>query len=291
MTAHATALTPASVEITPRRMDFEFPATTPRYWLDRDPWRSHLMNALSLTFPAGEKMFVEAVRAFRDRITDPKLSADIRGFIGQEAMHSQEHSAFNEWLRAIGVDVDTIYAQVDARIALAEGRAPKEVMLAITCALEHFTAIMADMMMQSPEMYERMDPAVRDLWLWHAIEETEHKGVAFDVYRAIGGGYRMRVTTMALATVHFMSHIAKFQWQLLRDDGEQFKLRAWARGLRDYWGPRGYFTRLIPAYLDYYRPDFHPWQHDNSALANRWKAKILAGRDTRPNRRKSAATA
>lgn len=275
MMAQATALTPATVEITPRRMDFQFPAETPRYWLDRDPWRSHLMNALSLTFPQGEKMFVEAVRAFRDRITDPKLSADIRGFIGQEAMHSQEHSAFNEWLRTSGVDVDAIYAQVDARIQLAQGRAPKEVMLAITCALEHFTATVAAQLLRRDDWNGRMNhPTMRQLWLWHAIEESEHKAVAYDVYQKVGGGYVTRATWMVLATAILAAVATDQQVRLMKQDGELFNLRSWSTGLWNLFGYRGFMSELTLQYLDYFRPGFHPNDHDSEALEKKWKAYL-----------------
>ena len=51
--------------ITVRRMDFEF-REVPRYWADNDPHFTHLLNALSATFPEGERFFVDSVRLFQD---------------------------------------------------------------------------------------------------------------------------------------------------------------------------------------------------------------------------------
>jgi uncharacterized protein len=114
------------------------------------------------------------------------------------------------------------------------------------------------------------------LWLWHAIEETEHKAVAFDVYRHIGGSYRTRVVTMVVVTAQFIMNQAHFDSTLMRADGQMGNLRSWARGMVRYWGPRGKFTQLIPAYLDDYRRDFHPWQHDNRPVIAKWRAMVEA---------------
>jgi uncharacterized protein len=264
------------VDIVPRHMGFVFPADTPKYWFDGDPWATHLLNALSITFPQGEANFVNSVRRVKDRVTDPELQSDIRAFITQEMHHSKEHEAFNEWLRSLGLPVDAIIAQVEVFIARRGDNVPKQVDLAITAALEHFTAIMADSFMSVPEMYDSMHENARWLWLWHAIEETEHKAVAFDVYQATDGTHRMRATVMAMVTQHFLLNTTRFHLQMLRADGQLTNVRSMAKYLWKFWGPRGHFTRLIPTYLDYYRKDFHPWQHDNRDVVARHKAAIDA---------------
>jgi predicted metal-dependent hydrolase len=275
MTAHPTAPA-AKLDITPRHMDFDFPADTPKYWLAGDPWSTHLLNALSLTFPAGEKSFIESVRKVRDRITDPALQAEVRAFVAQEALHTKEHESFNEWLRGQGVPVDSIYHQISTHIAQHRGSLTEEQNLAVTCALEHFTAIMANAFLTSPELLDEMHENVRWLWIWHAIEETEHKAVAFDVYKAIGGRYLPRMIAMAIITVNFIRLNSRYQRELVRTDGQLGNLASLARHLWMFWGPRGHFTRIIPQYLAYFRPGFHPWQHDNRAAVARWKEAVEA---------------
>jgi predicted metal-dependent hydrolase len=247
------------IDIIPRHMGFAFPADTPKYWFDGDPWMTHLLNALSLTFPSGEAEFVRSVRVVRDRVKDPQLLEDIRAFTAQEMHHSKEHQAFNEWLRGLGLPVNL----------------PAEANLAATAALEHFTAILADAFMEEG-LTDEMHENVKWLWLWHAIEETEHKAVAFDVYRAIGGKYAMRVLVMLAVTRRFILNSTRFQLMLLRADGQLTNLRSMGRYLWRFWGPRGYFTKLLPAYLSYYRPDFHPWQQDNRSAVARLKAQVEA---------------
>jgi predicted metal-dependent hydrolase len=260
-------------DITVRRMDFEFD-NLPRYWADGDPFLTHMLNALSATFPEGERMFIESVRAFRDRITDPALQKAVSDFIGQEAMHSREHDAYNSYAEKQGIDIGFIESYMTRRVAFLQGKFPPIRMLALTCALEHFTAILAEQMLASPDFHEKLDPAMRELWLWHAVEENEHKAVAFDVYQAMGGSHALRVRAMLITTYFFITHQIWFQTRLLKADGKLFDLKMWGRGLYTLWGRPGWFRKLIPAYFAYYRRDFHPWQSDTRALLEKWKSEL-----------------
>jgi predicted metal-dependent hydrolase len=269
---HSAAKTP--IDISVRHMGFEVPKDMPRYWVSNDPFETHLFNALSLTFPLGEKQFVESVRAFADSITDPELKDDVRAFIGQEMQHSKEHETFNAWIESQGLPAEYIYDYIKHRIQKTNAEAPPKVLLAVTCALEHFTAIMADVILEDPDFFSSVDERARMLWLWHAIEEAEHKSVAYDVYQHIGGSYRTRVLTMAFVTTQFIWNQAHFHRTLMRADGQMLNVSSWLRGMTRYWGPRGKFTKLIPAYLEYYRRDFHPWQRDNRDVIAKWKALV-----------------
>ena len=93
--------TPKNVSIIPQRMNFDFKGLA-KHWFDHEPVQTHLLNALSLTFPDGERFFVDSVRAFRDQAQSKEQQKEISGFIGQEAMHSLEHDTFNKMLAAMG---------------------------------------------------------------------------------------------------------------------------------------------------------------------------------------------
>lgn len=259
--------------MTVRRMDFDF-EHLPRYWAGNDPFLTHMLNALSATFPEGERMFIESVRAFREKITDPEMKKAVSDFIGQEAMHSKEHGTYNNYARQQGIDLGFIENFVTRRVAFIQDKLPPIRQLAITCALEHFTAILAEQILTSPDFYEKLDPIARELWLWHAVEENEHKAVAFDVYEQMGGNYVLRVRVMLLTTYFFIAHQIWFHARLLKADGKLWDLKMWAKGLNTLWGRPGWFRKLIPAYLDYYRPDFHPWQRDTRALLAKWKREL-----------------
>ncbi|MBP8111663.1 MAG: metal-dependent hydrolase, partial [Agitococcus sp.] len=186
-----------------RRMDFEFDDAIPKYWFDNNPFLTMLLTGLSCVFPEGERMFMRSVRHYQDKITDPQLLKEVRAFIGQEAHHGKEHQAFNEFMARKDLPIEKIMAFVAQGIAFEEKNLSKERMLAKTCALEHFTAMFAEMILEHPEFLDGMDERLRPLWLWHAIEESEHKSVAFDVYQQQVGNYWIRVSEMAFTSVFF----------------------------------------------------------------------------------------
>ena len=263
--------------IRPRRMNFRFKGLeNTRYWFDDDPVLTHFMNVLSVTFPDGERFFVDAVRAFRDRVDDPQRQKDISGFIGQEAMHSLEHQAFNDLVSGKGYEALVEKALGVTRHLLAGGRKhlSAEEQLAATAGLEHITAILADTILRRGDMVEKMDPSVRDLWVWHSIEETEHKAVAFDLYQDVDGGYWRRQRTFFTGTAYLIGFSAYFTWQFLKQDGVNRQPLTLAKGLWKMFGYRGVVSGAIPAWFQYLRPDFHPWQDDNTHLLDEWRATL-----------------
>ncbi|MDX9686986.1 metal-dependent hydrolase [Halopseudomonas formosensis] len=257
--------TPDHLDIRPRRLNAALPDPLPRWWLGNDPFRTHFFNAMSVLFPDGEQFFIDSVRHFRDRVTDPALAQQIRGFIGQEAHHSREHIEYNQRLRDLGYDIDALERPVRQRIRWIHKNFSPERQLAATVALEHFTAIMADTVLRHPHWLADADPEMRRLWRWHALEETEHKSVAFDVYMQVCGDRRMLRRAMRLSTFFFLRDVTIGTLSMLRRDG-QLNLRTWWRGMRWLWGKGGFFRHLLGAYRDFFRRDFHPWKHDNSAL-------------------------
>jgi predicted metal-dependent hydrolase len=277
-------------QIAPRPMRFDFAASTPRYWMAGDPFTTHLMNALSLTFPEGERFFVASVRALREHVKEPELESQVRGFLAQESLHRREHEAFNEFLRGVGVPVDEFYREIEGLLSAPEQGGSKRHRLAITCALEHFTAILAEHLLSSSALQAEAHPNVRPLWQWHALEELDHKSVAFDVYRAAGGSYPLRVLAMLVASVFFLAKVSEMQVRLMKRDGELGNLRSWARGIWKFWGPRGHFSGLVPAYLRYFHPRFHPWEKDDSALIARFEHELASYRATRPDGDSSGRT-
>jgi predicted metal-dependent hydrolase len=190
--------------------------------------------------------------------------------------HSREHAAFNDWIASLGLPAREIEAFVKRRIEQTKAVVSPIQRLAITCAFEHFTAILAEAFLTTPALHAACDERIRTLWLWHAIEENEHKSVAFDVFQHVGGDYGTRALAMFFITFDFVVHQARFHGQLMTADGQRWNVKSWVRGMWKYWGPAGIFTRLAPAYLDYYRRDFHPRQHDTRELIALWKRHVEA---------------
>ncbi|EDM46635.1 metal-dependent hydrolase [Marinobacter algicola] len=267
------ARTPDNVAIKPQRMGFEFGEKVPHYWLDNSYILSHTMNALSVLFPQGEQFFVDAVRYYQDQINDPKLKKEVRGFIGQEAMHSLEHKSMNQHVRDQGMPVEELEEHLEVVLGIAK-KLPKRHQLAITCALEHMTAMMADMLLARSDVREDMHETMRPLWVWHAIEETEHKAVTYDVFQQVGGTYAERTFYLAFSTAALGVMASYFTTRMMLNDPKSFSLKDSARGLWRMWGKNGTFSSLIPTWLEYFKPGFHPWDHDNSELIARFKEQI-----------------
>jgi len=254
-------------------MGFEFGEQVPRYWLGDNYLLSHMMNALSLLFPQGEQFFVDSVRQFRDQITDPKLSEDIQGFIGQEAMHSLEHRAMNQHVRDQGMPVEEMEKHLEVVLG-AISKLPKRHQLAVTCALEHMTAMMADMLLARDDVREEMHESMQPLWVWHAIEETEHKAVAYDVFQQVGGTYAERTFYLAFSTAALGVMTTYFTTRMMLNDRKGFSLKGIGKGLWRTWGKNGTYSSLIPTWLEYFKPGFHPWDHDNSELIAQFKEQV-----------------
>ncbi|WP_271409149.1 metal-dependent hydrolase [Pseudomonas sp. Q1-7] len=261
--------TPKGLVIRPRHMDFDLPSPLPRHWHGGDAFKSHLFDAMSVLFPDGERFFIDSVRHFREQIEDPVLKEQIRGFIGQEGHHSREHLEYSNRLRDLGYDIGTIERRARARIRFTQKKFSPHRQLAATAALEHITAIMADGLLKNPEYMAGAHPSMARLWRWHALEETEHKAVAFDVYNQVCGSHRLLRRAMLMGTFFFVLDTSRGLAHMLKRDGLLWNWRVWRDGLAWMWGRNGIFRPLLATYLDFFRKGFHPWQHDNLDLLNK----------------------
>jgi len=263
-------------------MEFEkWVANLPKYFAaDGDIVMSHVLTVLSSTFPEGEKFFVRSVAAARDDITDPKLLADIDGFIGQEEMHGREHQVLNDRLAEHGYPTRGIDSYVRGLYWVRERIQTKKVNLAFTAALEHYTATLAELLLTDEEARKAVGkPGARDILTWHALEESEHKAVAFDVYKAVGGSELMRIVVMYLTDLLFIVEtgvMALISIAMDRDARRQPMklLRSFARL------PRSPFMslRAVRILAQYHRPGFHPNDRDTTQLIADWR-QALFGRD------------
>jgi len=269
------SLTPADVPVMPRNRVHQIASSLARDWFADHPFKTAWFNAMSITFPLGEKFFIDSVRYYADEIDDPKLMEDIRGFCGQEGFHRREHARYNRTLCELrGYDLDYLENRLEKNIALATKFMSPLEQLAMTAALEHITAIMAESSLsEGSPMMKVTDTAMKELWDWHAAEEMEHKSVAFDVYRAVGGTEKLRRRMMRQATFFLMVDILVGLVHMLRRDKKMWSFRLWAQGWKFLFFQNGIVRRVWPAYREYFREGFHPWHRDTRDLLDAWKAK------------------
>jgi predicted metal-dependent hydrolase len=269
--------TPADLEITVRDSRFGRGRALTRWWCNGDPVATAWNNALSACFPRGEALFVDAVKAFRDG-APPKLEREIRAFVKQEVNHSREHIAFNRKAAESGYDMSRVDARVERMIGIARAR-PPIVQLGVTIALEHFTAMFARVFLERPADFFDADSPDSEIWRWHAVEEIEHKGVAFDTFLHATRGWsrwqrwKVKTLTMLLATVRFLSNRWRDSMDLLAQDGIT-GWRARRRLLSYLVGKPGILRRIFPAWVAYFLPGFHPWNHDDRALVGKYDSEF-----------------
>ena len=266
-----------------RRISFEesLQALPKHFAADGDLILSHLAASLSAVFPDGEDFFVRSVRHYRDQITDPQLKRQVAGFIGQEALHGREHRMFNDRLAELGYPTKTFEKLTKKGLALRERFLPPISNLAATAALEHFTATLAELVLTNEEVQSHFGhDEVRNLFLWHALEESEHKAVAFDVYKSVGGSERVRVLTMKLLRFAFVGGmVVQIAVSLLGDKAARNPRKLW-RSWRRVWGSPIMSRELWHQLKDYDRPDFHPDDRDTNALVDEWRERLFGEQGT-----------
>lgn len=261
--------TPADLTITPRDLKVDRNTRNARWWHGGDPVATAYFNALSAAFPQGETFFIESVRRYRDQVDEP-LRGQIAAFVQQEAMHTREHVVFNKLLRGAGYDLTAMDAETRRRVDEARTR-PPVVQLALTVALEHFTAIMAHSLLTERQPLPGAPDEILRLWQWHAIEEIEHKAVAYDTFLAVTrhmSGLRrwaLRCHVMALVSLQFWYSNFQRMADFFRQD-QMNTARTWWRVAKYLLVKPGMMRRIFWDYLRFFGPGFHPWHRDDRKL-------------------------
>lgn len=260
---------PADLTITARQPHFDLQALMEkhRYWHSDDPVLTHFFNAMQATFPQGERFFIDSARdaceAIGDGNLEPQLHDDVKRFIRQEAIHGKTHDEWNQALIAMGYPyMKEFDDKIERERTWARKKIPARWRIGMTAAAEHMTASFARVILHKrPDLIENAASPVRELLLWHALEEVEHKAVCFDLSQRLDASYRIRATSMVLTFVDFLGHIYERQVYLLKEDG-LWTLRNRIKLLTQVWGPGGIVASLAPYLLEYFKPSFHPWDTD-----------------------------
>lgn len=279
-----TAASTSASDVMPVRRDlrFDLPVERAKDWHAQGSHVTHFFNALSLLFPAGERFFMDSVRHYRDRIDDPVLKKQVLGFIGQEAMHTREHVEYNELLQANRLPARKLDQRVWIVLGYVKRTFPQALQLAHTVAAEHYTAMLADWILRDPTRLAGSVEGYRQMWVWHALEETEHKSVSFDVWNTVMkpglSRYLMRIGVFLLTTLTFWPTVCLMHIALMRRDRDaKHGVRGMLRVIAFLYGPRhGVFPSIALEWLSFFRPGFHPWDHDNRQHLSRVDALVAA---------------
>ncbi len=263
------------------KLDFKLDDSIPRFWMNNDPYLTRFFDGVSATFPEGERYFISSVRQLRHVVTDPKLQQEVKDFMRQEGQHGIVHTDFNQLLQEQGMPIEALVAWQKKVFAWQLKNFSPEYNLAITAACEHITALMAECFFSSTQTMAGADYRVRAMLAWHSVEEMEHKAVAFDVLKTAQISYAVRASAMIYLTAHFTYESMRHTHDFLKADGFTLRERLGLarRGLPKIFGRKGMLAPMAKSWLDYFRPDFHPWQHPAIAQYQVWLDTFAATGD------------
>lgn len=267
----------ARPSIVPRGFRVAQEALSHRHWVRKDPCATAFFNALSAVFPHGETFMIRSLIPWVERVPAP-LATEVSAFIEQEAGHSREHVAMNKALIGAGYDIEPLDRKIRAFVAFF-GDASDIVKLTATMCIEHFTAIIAAELLKNRDHLADVNDDMLELWLWHAVEEVEHKGVAYDVWNHATKDwnpvrrYMWRSLFMLAVTASFFVNRTLGQIELLRQDGFGF---AWSlkSTLRAGFGKGGIGRNVLRPWASFFRPGYHPWDQDDRLLLAKGEADL-----------------
>ncbi|MFT5138209.1 MAG: putative metal-dependent hydrolase [Arenicella sp.] len=263
------------LKIVPRRVRFDFADINRPDFHSNNTIISAFWVGLSATFPIGEAEFIHSVKLFENQVSDPKLLKEVQNFAQQEAHHALQHKKINGQFDSCGYGTRKIQDLMDAKLQQRAQKWSSEKRLMRTVSAEHFTAVMAHFALSHPQLMESVPESFANLFLWHSIEEVEHKSVAFDVYRhCVGDMSKLRRHYAHFAFIEFPFNLIMITRFLLKDLGHK---STWSER-KGMWlflfGKNGMISSVKHLYMDFFKKDFHPWKHDNSELVDQWKQEL-----------------
>lgn len=271
----------AIIPIRHMKFDFDPSKLDHRFYMDAE-LASAYFASLSIFLTRGEDLVIDTARYHRDFITDPLLKQRVTSLIGQEAIHSKMHEELNEAYLMRDLPVKLFRTWAGWAFEYGFERLPQPMKLSLMAGIEHFTAVLAEYMMNHEEIFFRsQDEKQRAIWMWHMLEESEHKDIAFDVFQELSNNYLLRIAGFfpALITILVLISAASFLVPFYRNPKNLISLRYWRDipynfrlifGLKD-----GVYGSSFKHIFDYLRPDFHPNDHDTSEFLEYYKEKLL----------------
>ncbi|OTG66714.1 metal-dependent hydrolase [Acinetobacter silvestris] len=271
----------AIIPIRHMKFDFDPKKIDPKFYLNAE-LASAYFASLSIFLTFGEDLVIDTARYHRDFIKDPLLKQRVTSLIGQEAIHSKMHEELNDALVDVDLPVKLFRTWAGWVFNYGLNRLPQPMKLSLMAGIEHFTAVLAEYMMNHEEIFFRsQDEKQRAIWMWHMLEESEHKDIAYDVFQTLSNNYALRIAGFfpALITILGLISAASLIVPFYRDPKNFIRLSYWKDiphsfqlifGLKD-----GVYGSSLKHIFDYLRPDFHPNDHDTSAFLAYYKETLL----------------
>ncbi len=252
----------------PRRTAFSFPQSIPRHWLGGNPVRTHFFNAINLFVVSFEDFMARVMRGRLPHLQDASFQRQVRGFMGQESTHSYVHTKYLQNLRDQGFQIDGYLNKAEHIFTdWFERRLGSRVSVATIAGFEHLTALLAELIL-SGNMVRDAEPAMTEMWEWHAAEEIEHKEVAFELLKRTSSSYLLRLLGGLLGALVVLGFVGVGMVMLLRQEKKLWRWSTWKDLGTLMFGPSRLVLRSLAIFVEYFRPGFHPNQRDTYHLAD-----------------------
>lgn len=288
--------------LVPRKVAFDW-SDTPLEWIPGQPFASHFINEINLLLPAGEFWFCRVFNQALPLITDDALRSEVKAFMRQESMHARAHAGATEsYLHAHGIETesntrleDQLFEKLlgDQPMGFKlKGRAARQWLvfrIGIIAAIEHMTCVLGNYIIRNRQWDEAgADPTLLDLLRWHGAEEVEHRCVAFDLYRHLGGGYPSRYYLASIVMpiifglwVHGAAHLMKQDPRFADKKPSVFRPWMWGQWFkhaRDGWlpSPLWLITKELSFFDPWYNPENEGSTEEALAYLNRSPAALAA---------------
>ena len=251
-----------------RKIPFVFPDDLDPIWNPAHTEWSHMVNGASLVMPYLEPFLIATVRDAMTDIYDEAVLDEARGFIAQEGQHFRTHRRYNDLLKRNGYpSLGRVEADMKRSFEKLRDRS-LTFRLAYTCGFETMTVGVTDWLVgERTRLFGGADTRVASFVLWHFVEESEHKNVAFDVYQSARGHYWQRVLGVFTGSLHVFWWSRKGAVEMLKVDGR------W-RNLRSRWRlwqrTAAFFAAVIPVVARSVLPSHDPRHHADPRWVRDW---------------------
>ena len=236
----------------------------PQYWNDNSPFKTHFLNALSITLPDCEKFFIETIIPYSKELTDPNQLAEVKEFVKQESHHRHAHKKYNDWLAKQGLPVTKLQQDQINMWRIANRFLSRANRLALTICVEHITVVYASVFLEYRAILNDMHPHFRQIWKWHALEEIEHKAVAINVWNELEGNNIRKNLVMLLVLPAYIWYVGKNTIAFLYADKELFKWQTLKDGIYFLFNKQtGLLRKSLIPWFDFMKKNFHPNDQDH----------------------------
>ena len=169
-----------------RRPKFDFTEPVPWNWHPDNPAVSLSMNATSMMAICFEQLLVAAVQEAKPLIADDDVREEAIVFLRQEAQHSSTHRKHVAALIKSYPGLQQTFDNATAAYDELTATAPLEFRLAYMADTEAtFTPFFKLMLDNEATLFKPGDDRVASLFLWHFVEEVEHRRSAQMIYDAV----------------------------------------------------------------------------------------------------------